>query len=251
MRLLVEHLPEIRGRSREVLGLFEWSQRKDLALVAVGHYEKVGPTGRKQILDYLTSNSSRPSSSSYLGDHPTVGRVIKRGLEDPISVVRLAAVNGAQYFFRADMVPGLIRALRDENPSIRYRAVQALHRAKDPRAIRPMLEILKDKERNVADLAAKALMDLADRKIVGDLLELLDEDADTPFPEEALSALQRFATVADIAAVGNKLSRMRPDIRINAIDLLGVLQSSAALPFFREQLKSRDLSAREAAIRAM
>ena len=56
----------------------------------------------------------------------------------------------------------LIRQLRDQNSTFRWKAAEALGKARDPRAVGPLVALLKDPERDVQWIAAMALGKIGD-----------------------------------------------------------------------------------------
>lgn len=74
-------------------------------------------------------------------------------------------------------VDPLVKALKDDNPSVRSYAAGALGMIGDPKATDPLIEALKDKDPGVRIAAARALGDLKAQKAVEPLIEALkDQD---------------------------------------------------------------------------
>ena len=87
-------------------------------------------------------------------------------------------------------VPGLIRASRDSNPSVRRTAAAALGELADLRAVEPLIAALKDESGWVRRDAAEALGKLGDRRALEPLAELLD-DIETDARLAAAEALKQ------------------------------------------------------------
>ena len=73
----------------------------------------------------------------------------------------------------------LIRALRDRDRGVRIVAARALGELGDPRAVEPLIAALKDEDEDVRWFAAEALGELGDVRAVAPLIAALkDEDED-------------------------------------------------------------------------
>jgi HEAT repeat protein len=73
-------------------------------------------------------------------------------------------------------LPKLIAALDDPDIRSRLRAIEALGRTHDPRALHPLLNVLHSEDRQMRAAAAEALGHLGDPLAVADLLEVMDMD---------------------------------------------------------------------------
>src|SRR5436190_8834921 len=77
------------------------------------------------------------------------------------------------------LLPRLIDALNSADLDIRNRAIEALGRTHDPRAVPPLLDALRSKDKELRYIAANALgmLGKVGYDAVADLLDVLDQDA--------------------------------------------------------------------------
>ena len=104
-------------------------------------------------------------------------RRIARHIDDLGSDVETLAINAERHLIRygARAVDALMQAALDSpNPQVRFRAVFALGKIGDSRALDCLMRCAQDSDPRVAHDAVVALGDLADPRAVTPLLELID-----------------------------------------------------------------------------
>ena len=74
-------------------------------------------------------------------------------------------------------VPGLLEALEDPAPEVRYRAAWALGKIGDLRAIDPLIRAFNDNDSYVQWSAAEALAEINESKTVELLIQALDDNS--------------------------------------------------------------------------
>ena len=89
-------------------------------------------------------------------------------------------------------VEGLIRALKDSDWGVRWRAAEALGKIGDRRAVEPLIEALEDIYEDVRREAAKALGEIGDGRAVEPLIRAL-KDSDWFVQRKAAEALKKIA----------------------------------------------------------
>lgn len=99
-------------------------------------------------------------------------------------------------------IPGLIKALGDEDAHIRLRAVRKLGETKDVRAVDGLIGALKDEEDYVRWNAAEALGKIGDERAINPLIAALKDKRET-VQKDAMKALTRFANQTAFDAVLN------------------------------------------------
>src|SRR5689334_21678925 len=75
------------------------------------------------------------------------------------------------------LMPKLLAALVEPDWLIRKRAIEALGRTRDPRALTPLLNLLHSADKHTRAAAVDALGWLGQSGAVADLLDVLDDDA--------------------------------------------------------------------------
>jgi hypothetical protein len=101
------------------------------------------------------------------------------------------------------VVDALIKALRDEHPSIRENAAAALANADDTQALRPLIRVLTDREPEVRQQAARALKKANDIQVVMPLIRTLRDD-DMNVRLYATMALQQVCCLVHTIVLGRK-----------------------------------------------
>jgi len=87
-----------------------------------------------------------------------------------------------------------LRQLDDQNREVRARAVQALGRSKDPRAVEPVIGLLEDSDPRIVSLAVEALGELQDPRAIEPLIAMTRDDRG--FVDSAVEALRRIGEPA-------------------------------------------------------
>jgi HEAT repeat protein len=114
-------------------------------------------------------------------------------------------------------VAGLINALKDDDATVRYHAVQALDKLRDLRAVGPLTFAIRDDVMPVRARAAEALGRLADGRAADTLVQALDDE----------SANVRYAAATALGAIGVRAG-VEPLIRVLRDDADNVVRVEAA-----------------------
>jgi HEAT repeat protein len=141
-------------------------------------------------------------------------------------------------FFKPDInkmktekdIKGLIKAVKDDEASIRKGAVEALGEIGDKGAVESLVQVLRyDKDKNVRFLAAKALGNTGEVEVVSPLIEAL-ADKDGGIRSGAAQALGR---IKDARAVGPLCETLRLEeystVRDTTVWALGELKDAKAV----------------------
>lgn len=124
-------------------------------------------------------------------------------------------------------VDPLIKALKDDNPSVRSSAASALGTIGDPKATDPLIKALKDNDRGVRIAAARALGELNDKRAVEPLIESLkDKDPEVRvYVAESLGYLKAQKAVEPLIEL---LKDENETVVYGAVISLGQLKDSRA-----------------------
>lgn len=207
-------------------------------------------------------------------------------LSDPVLDVRLEAVKALTDLGTGDSVPPLLRATRDNDPSVQVRAVEALVNFYYPGYIQSGLQrvgtairsrftdtndivvprFVNVREDVVAALgrlasggssmesravAARAIGVLRGRAALPDLVRALHSKDDTVI-YEALIAIQKIGDPAAAPRVSFLLRDLKKEVQIAAVETTGLLRNREALPDLHKVLqRTEDKEVRRAAVEAI
>ncbi|MCP4346602.1 MAG: HEAT repeat domain-containing protein [Desulfobacterales bacterium] len=143
-----------------------------------------------------------------------------------------------------------IRKLESSIVSVRKSGANALGKAGDPNAVRPLIKALKDKSYHVGASAAEALGNIGDPIAIQPLVEALKDKSRT-VSLKAAEALGKIGNTSVLHQYTDALKDKEPDIRIAAADILGKLGASGAAPPLIEALKDKDHNVRISAANAL
>ncbi|MFO0698863.1 MAG: HEAT repeat domain-containing protein [Nitrospira sp.] len=140
----------------------------------------------------------------------------------------------------SDRVAEQIAALRDEDWAIREDAARLLGQLQDPRAVNPLVSLLREQDRSVRETATEAL-----RAIGAPAVEALGAcltEGDLPVQEAASAIL---ATIADERVLTPLLLALRSSdwiVRMHAAQALGRVKSAdtveALIPLLQDKVKA-------------
>jgi HEAT repeat protein len=139
-----------------------------------------------------------------------------------------------------DAVSEQIAALRDDDWAIRAEAANLLGTFKDPRAVTPLITLLRDPDRSVREAAIEAL-----RAIGGPSVEALGAclDQSDLSVQEAASAI--LSTIADERVLNSLIKALRSDdwiVRMHAATALGLMRHTDAIvpliPLLQDKVKA-------------
>jgi HEAT repeat protein len=138
-------------------------------------------------------------------------------------------------------VDPLIKALKDDNPSVRSYAAGALGIIGDHKATDPLIKTLKDNDRGVRIAASRALGELKDQKAIEPLIETLkDQD-----PEVRVYAANSLGFLGSKNAVEPLIKLLKDEnetVVNSAIISLGQLKDPRATEHLCEIIKHDDIS---------
>ena len=151
----------------------------------------------------------------------------------------------------------LIEALRDEDADVRYAATEALVRIGKP-AVQPLIKALKYKEWYVRKRAAYILGKIGDKRAIKPLIEALrDEDADVRYA--AAEALEKIDSQWGVTKAAKKqvlyfieaLKDKNANVRYIAAKALGKIGDKRAVKPLIKALRDEDANVRYAAAEAL
>jgi HEAT repeat protein len=147
-------------------------------------------------------------------------RVLVLGVALLPVLVRPAAAEEERAPVSRRSMPKLLEALAHPNPALRIEAVDEIGRRGDPRALIPLLKLLRDEVGDVRSHAAEALRVLGDERAVPFLSRAL-EDSDATVRCRALLALGDLAGKYVLPTVHRMLSDPSVVVRAAAVRALG------------------------------
>jgi HEAT repeat protein len=139
-----------------------------------------------------------------------------------------------------DPVAEQIAALRDEDWAIREEAATFLGDLKDPRAVTPLVSILRDRDRSVREAAIGALASIGESAVPAVGACLADPELSV---QEAASAI--LASIADVRVLDPVMRSLRsPDwiVRMHAAKALGRIKEpgsvASLIPLLQDKVKA-------------
>ena len=137
-----------------------------------------------------------------------------------------------------------------KDPEVRKNAAEALGKIKDPRAVEPLIEALKDKDFRVRWNAAEALGEIGDPKAVKPLIAAL-KDENSGVRSSAAFALGEIQDPRAVEPLIEALKDEDSDVRRRAATALGKIQDPRAVEPLIEALKDEDSGVRWRAAKAL
>jgi len=163
-----------------------------------------------------------------------------------LAAAAVAASVGTVEAAKSDSVQKLISKIRDESAEVRTEAWQSAGEV-GPEAVRPLAEVMTDKELEVARAAKRALWKIVRvagrpksgnerRAVVGKLVTLLDDEQPVPVRREVLWMLSEIGTRKSIEPIAALLSNK--ELREDARMVLQRIPSKGALAALKAGLKA-------------
>jgi HEAT repeat protein len=146
-----------------------------------------------------------------------------------------------------EMVSALLTALKDSEPEVRKNAAEALGEIKDPRAVEPLLEALKDP--SSVSVASLALSEIKDPRALPVLLKMLGDESQAS-REGAATALARIGTPA-IEPLISVLASPNDNVREIAAWALGEIGDPKAVTALTHLVKDKNMLVRAKAIESL
>jgi HEAT repeat protein len=133
---------------------------------------------------------------------------------------------------RTKNIEPLINALQDESSFVRGTSIEILGKTKDPRAVEPLIAVLKeDKSWQIREKAAEALGEIKDPRAVEPLIAVLKEDESWEEREVRKKAIRPLGEIKDPRAVEPLIAVLKEDksreVRENVIWALGEIKGSS------------------------
>jgi HEAT repeat protein len=177
------------------------------------------------------------------------------GLRYDVTVVRRSAAKALKEmiafasFSLSAIVPPLIEALDDADADVRYNAIAALGKLRDPRAIEPLFACLQHPDPEMAYCAVSALANIGDPQLTKPLCNLLRED--DPWLRRCVAmALGKMGHPRAVKPLIYSLRDPEPEVRRWAAISLGQIGDQRAAEALYERLddaiENVRLAAREA-----
>jgi HEAT repeat protein len=173
-------------------------------------------------------------------------------LSDRDPLVRESALRIAGYFGYPDCIDSVLRCCSDESEAVRRAAMESLAFFEDPRVVPTLVEALDQRQPSTVRAAAAAALTRTDHDVAVDALAraLRDPDAWVRFV-----ALRSLGSLSDGGAVPAVLETLRtdpaPHVRLAAIDALGRLGPAEAWEVLEPLARSSDSDMGSAAIVAL
>ncbi|NIM13846.1 MAG: hypothetical protein GTO45_17520 [Candidatus Aminicenantes bacterium] len=142
-----------------------------------------------------------------------------------------------------------IKALQDKDPNIQWQAAENLGKIGDPRAVEPLINVLKTGLFSTRKKAAQALAKIGKPALIPLIDALNSEVSDTR--EHAAMAL---GYMGDTKTVELLIGALRDDyssVRVQAAEALGKIRDAKAVKPLINALKDDEIAAREAAAKAL
>ncbi|HVZ72607.1 MAG TPA: HEAT repeat domain-containing protein, partial [Polyangia bacterium] len=162
---------------------------------------------------------------------PEARRAVERALLDGDGPTRVLAIDvlAAHPASTSGAPTSLLRALDDDEPGVRLRAVRALAATRDAKAGLALVARTTDGDRAVRNAAVEALGDLGDARAVPALLRLLADEAFEARPGAATALGRLGATSAVPTLVRLAARRPRDELARRALAALGEIATPEAL----------------------
>ncbi len=169
---------------------------------------QMGEGAIDQLLEIANSSvpATRESAIEALGNFKSPRSITKliEALSDSNASVRSAAVKALGETQSPAAVTPLLVLLRDESGALKSQAAAALARL-GPVALPSLVSSLKDNRPSIRQLAAEALGDIGSKEAVAPLIELISTDQSGARPE----AIEALGKIGDPKAIAPILSAMR------------------------------------------
>ncbi len=140
--------------------------------------------------------------------------------------VQKAAAEALELFGTEKALEPLIEALKDRDKMVRQAAVEAL--SHETRAVSPLIALLSDKDRSVRLQVISLLKDIGDGAAVGPLIETL-KDPDINVQKSVISALGALRAPSSIEPLVNMLRDQDEQVREEVVHALGNFRSTKTI----------------------
>jgi len=193
---------------------------------------------------HSSDTSTQSEAAKALGSlGPEAMDVLIRALKKKDKDNRLVIIKALTEIRDPESVPMLIEMLKDENSEVRWEAAIALGEIPDPRSVEPLITCLRDHDKYVRFGAALSLKKLG-WKPSND-----EEKAFLFVGMQDWKAVQLIGNSA-IPALTHILHDRNSNVRIRAVEILGELKSTQAIPLLIQSLADEDGDVRWKAVLA-
>jgi HEAT repeat protein len=219
---------------------------------------RIGRPALRPLLDALAAASPRARANAAFGIgemEPRDGRAealprLMIAVKDDDEGVREACVRALGEIDDPEAVPVMLAALRDKAAPVRSSAAWALGELEDRRAVEGLMGALKDADRRVRKLVAWALGEIEDPRAVIVLVKAV-ADVDAEVRRQAAWALGEIEDPAAVEALVAALKDADAEVRSQAAWALGEIEDRRAVAGLTGALQDSDVSVRKQAAWAL
>ncbi len=147
-------------------------------------------------------------------------------------------------------VDPLLDLLRDEDPALRELAAEVLSDLAPPRALPDLTRALEDSSADIRYDAVRALAAIGSPVSIQPMLARLDDPV-LYVRLEALNTLARLGVEGVVGSAGELMTRPESWVRVRALEALGILGSEQGLPLVVERLADTEPAVRREAVVAL
>ncbi|HNS25592.1 MAG TPA: HEAT repeat domain-containing protein [Methanobacteriaceae archaeon] len=187
--------------------------------------------------DYTILTGVRENSAEALGmigEESAIDALIQALEEDPDEEVRWKAVWVLGEIGNIQVTEALIKALKDNDWTVRRHAANSLGMIGDEEAVPSIIKALNDRDWHVRKYAAVALGKMKDERAIPILLEALDDD-DADVRWKAASSLVKMGEIS-VPLVINVFKTGSWRVRGRAAEILGKIGDERAVPVLIDSL---------------
>ncbi len=210
------------------------------------------PDTMKHLVNVLKDESefARRSAVEVLNEiaEPNTIKYLLTALEDGDWWVRSRASDALAKIGGPKVMDAVLQLVGDKSDNIRRSAIEILNQTKDERAVNHLITATRDNDWWVRERAADALAEIRSEKAAPALLEMLAGDPRSV--PAALRALGRLGSSAVLPQLLPMLDRPEKDIRIEAVNAIGLLATSDSADTLKNRLKSLATGADETIAKA-
>ena len=197
------------------------------------------PDTMKHLVNVLKDESefARRSAVEVLNEiaEPGTIKYLLTALEDGDWWVRSRASDALAKIGGPKVMDAVLQLVGDKNDNIRRSAIEILNQTKDERAVNHLITATRDNDWWVRERAADALAEIRSEKAAPALLEMLSGDPRSV--PAALRALGRLGSSAVLPQLLPLLDRPEKDIRIEAVNAIGLLATSDSADTLKNRLR--------------
>jgi HEAT repeat protein len=145
----------------------------------------------------------------------------------------------------------ILKATSADSREERWTAVGELANSRERSARDALLAAMRDPEPDVRERAIDALGEFKDEAAIGPLSHALAQDEDEDVRESAADALGEIPSAESVAALKRSLEDESPDVRASAVDGLARIGGPEMIPTLREALSDENQDVRDVAAESL